>query len=256
MKTAVRVLGRILLAALPIAGAACSSVVVTAPAVASAAAMSSETLPEEELTQLMAQARHDLSRLLARENERNEKIFRPRTATTPAPPRPETAMISIEQRISSLRMPIVGLRPQDLEDNFGMSRDGGRRRHKGIDIFAPRGAKIIAVADGYISYIGEQGKGGRCLWLVTDQGSSFYYAHLDRWVPGIYEGMEVRSGELLGYVGNTGNALKTPPHLHFGVVANDETVNPYPLLTSTIAISLSHSKTKPMVSGGFDRGGQ
>ena len=256
MKPKLRLFGRFLITALSIAAAACSSAVMPAPAVTPPAASSGEALPEEELTQLMAQARHDLSRLLARENERNEKIQRPRTASTSIPPRPEQALISIEQRISGLRMPIAGLKPQDLEDNFGMPRDGGRRRHKGIDIFAPRGAKILAVADGYISYIGEQGKGGRCLWLVTDQGSSFYYAHLDRWAPGIYEGMEVRSGELLGYVGNTGNALKTPPHLHFGVIANDEAVNPYPLLTSTIAISLSHSKTKPMVSGGFDRGGQ
>lgn len=256
MKPTLRLLGRLFVAALLIAGAACSSVAVSAPALVPVAADSGETIPEEELTQLMAQARHDLSRLLARESERNEKIQRPRTTSVPTPLRPESALISIEQRISGLRMPIAGLKPQDLEDNFGMPRDGGRRTHKGIDIFAPRGAKILAVADGYISYIGEQGKGGRCLWLVTDQGSSFYYAHLDRWAPGIYEGMEVRSGEILGYVGNTGNALKTPPHLHFGVIANDETVNPYHLLTSTVAISLPHSKTKPMVSGGFDRGGQ
>lgn len=256
MKPTLRLLGRLLLTAFSIAAVACTSALVPVPAVTSPAASSGEAVPEEELTQLMAQARHDLSRLLARENERNEKIQRPRTTSVPTPPRPESALISIEHQISGLRMPIAGLKPQDLEDNYGMPRDGGRRKHKGIDIFAPRGAKIIAVTDGYISYIGEQGKGGRCLWLVTDQGSSFYYAHLDRWAPGIYEGMEVRSGELLGYVGNTGNALKTPPHLHFGVIANDETVNPYLLLTSTLAISLPHSKTKPMVSGGFDRGGQ
>ena len=82
-----------------------------------------------------------------------------------------------------------------------------------------------------ISYLGEQPKGGNCLWLTTENGASFYYAHLDRWAPGLYEGMEVRSGELLGYVGNTGNAKYTPSHLHFGVNENDEMVNPYPILS-------------------------
>ena len=72
---------------------------------------------------------------------------------------------------------------------------------------------------------------GLCLWLSTQNGTSFYYAHLDRWAAGLFEGMEVRSGDLLGYVGNTGNAKTTPSHLHFGVNDNDEMVNPYPILT-------------------------
>jgi murein DD-endopeptidase MepM/ murein hydrolase activator NlpD len=128
-------------------------------------------------------------------------------------------------------MPVVGVKPRDLYNSWGAARDGGRRKHKGIDIFAPKGTAIVAVASGVITYIGEQPKGGNCLWLSTDDGASFYYAHLDRWASGLYEGMEVRSGDLLGYVGNTGNAKSTPPHLHFAVNDNDEMVNPYPILT-------------------------
>lgn len=138
---------------------------------------------------------------------------------------------------TSLQMPVVGVRPYELSNSWGNARDGGKRKHKGIDIFAPKGTAIVAVADGIVSYIGEQPKGGNCLWLTTENGAAFYYAHLDRWAPGLYEGMEVRSGDLLGYVGNTGNAKTTPPHLHFGVNQDDEMVNPYPILTKAAVVA-------------------
>jgi murein DD-endopeptidase MepM/ murein hydrolase activator NlpD len=134
-------------------------------------------------------------------------------------------------------MPVVGVRTGELYDSWGNPRDGGRRKHRGIDIFAPKGTPLVAVADGIISYIGEQPKGGNCLWLTTEDGTSFYYAHLDRWAAGLYEGIEVKSGDLLGYVGNTGNAISTPPHLHFGISDNDEMVNPYPVLTKATFVA-------------------
>lgn len=137
---------------------------------------------------------------------------------------------------TALHMPVVGILPVHLSDSWGHARDGGRRKHKGIDIFAPKGTPVVAVADGIVSYIGEQPKGGNCLWLTTENGASFYYAHLDRWAPGLYEGMEVRSGDLLGFVGNTGNAKTTPPHLHFGINQDDEMVNPYPLLAKAAVV--------------------
>jgi len=107
----------------------------------------------------------------------------------------------------------------------------------------------VAVTDGIISYVGDQPKGGHCLWLTTENGSSFYYAHLDHWAAGIYEGMEVQSGDLLGYVGNTGNAVTTPPHLHFAVNQNDEMVNPYPILTHALATKTAHAHVE--LGGGF-----
>ncbi len=137
---------------------------------------------------------------------------------------------------TALLMPVVGVQTYDLSNSWGDSRDGGKRKHKGIDIFAPKGTPIVAVTNGIISYIGEQPKGGNCLWLTTEDGAAFYYAHLDRWAPGLYEGMEVQSGDLLGFVGNTGNARTTPSHLHFGVNQDDEMVNPYPILTKATAV--------------------
>lgn len=136
----------------------------------------------------------------------------------------------------ALHMPVVGVEPFDLTNSWGDARDGGKRKHRGIDIFAPKGTPIVAVADGIITYIGEQPKGGNCLWLTTENGPAFYYAHLDRWAPGLYEGMEVRTGDLLGFVGNTGNAKHTPPHLHFAVNQDDEMVNPYPILTKATVV--------------------
>jgi murein DD-endopeptidase MepM/ murein hydrolase activator NlpD len=141
----------------------------------------------------------------------------------------------------ALHMPVVGITPYDLSNSWGAARDGGKRKHKGIDIFAPKGTAIVAVADGIISFIGEQPKGGNCLWLTTENGASFYYAHLDRWAPGLYEGMEVRSGDLLGFVGNTGNAKTTPSHLHFGINQDDEMVNPYPILTKAAVVQRARS---------------
>lgn len=145
---------------------------------------------------------------------------------------------------TALQMPVVGITPRHLTDSWGNPRDGGRRRHKGIDIFAPKGTPVVAVQDGVITYIGEQSKGGLCLWLSTESGAAFYYAHLDRWASGLYEGMEVRSGDLLGYVGNTGNARTTPPHLHFQVSENDRTVNPYPILTRASVVRRARVATE------------
>ena len=209
-----------------------------APAAAGvpASAASTEAGLDNEISELLSNMAHDLSRIKSREREQIEKVGGTIQAQAVRPPAAQSR-ISIYSAPSTLRLPIIGLTSADLDDNYGAPRDGGKRSHRGIDIFAPRGAQVVAVTDGYISYIGEQGKGGRCLWLVTDNGTSFYYAHLDRWAPGLYEGMEVSSGSLLGYVGTTGNAVHTPPHLHFQVVDNDEAVNPYPLLKrSTIAV--------------------
>ena len=200
---------------------------------------------------LISQLTNDLQKLLAREAERSAKLSKPAAKKALERMTAETR-ISSTAVLSNLTIPVAGLTFRDLNDSWGDPRDGGKRSHKGIDIFAPKGREILAVADGYVSYIGTQPKGGKCLWLVTDAGVSFYYAHLDRWAAGLYEGMEVERGELLGYVGNTGNALKTPPHLHFGVVENDQTVNPYPLFRgATVTVRSSGSGA---LSGGFGRG--
>jgi peptidoglycan LD-endopeptidase LytH len=223
-----------LAAALLVLATACSTTTV----VVASAPPPAPQVEDEDFSQFIAQLRSDLSRHQARQGEKT-----PALAATAETKKERDKEFAARARAlfaplngQSLYMPVVGVQPFDLSNSWGASRDGGRRRHKGIDIFAPKGTGVVAVSDGIISFIGEQPKGGLCLWLTTEQGTSFYYAHLDRWAAGLYEGMEVRSGDLLGYVGNTGNARTTPPHLHFGVNDNDEMVNPYPLLTRAAAV--------------------
>ncbi|HEY5610581.1 MAG TPA: M23 family metallopeptidase [Thermoanaerobaculia bacterium] len=199
---------------------------------------------EDDLSGLVSQLRMDHGYYIGRERERLAKIVVPRQ-TAPA-------RKSIAPRMAQLVMPVVGVDPTGIEDNFGASRDGGRRSHRGIDIFARRGTKVVAVADGYITFVGNQPKGGRCIWLETDDRRSFFYAHLDRWANGLYEGMAVRAGDFLGYVGNTGNARRTPAHLHFVIVDDDEAVNPYPLLRRSMKVATA----RPLAVSGALGGSQ
>ena len=205
---------------------------------------------DDDESLLIAQLRSDLNRYNNREISRRPSVT-PSTSSASA----RDSQFADRARAlfaplsgTALRMPVVGINPRDLSNSWHDPRDGGVRLHKGIDIFAKKGTEIVAVSDGIISYIGDQPKGGHCLWLTTESGASFYYAHLDRWAPGLYEGMEVQSGDLLGYVGNTGNAKTTPSHLHFGISQNDDMVNPYPLLARS-APSM-HARLHVTLTGG------
>lgn len=204
---------------------------------------------EDDFAELIAQMRADLNLHTSRDVAQKPTL----TATANTKKERDNEFASRAKALfapltgSALQMPVVGVQPFDLSNSWGDPRDGGHRKHKGIDIFAAKGTAVVAVSDGIVSYIGEQPKGGRCLWLTTESGASFYYAHLDRWASGLYEGMEVRSGDLLGYVGNTGNAKYTPSHLHFAVNENDEMVNPYPILTK--AVPVKHARVA-VESGG------
>lgn len=225
----------------------------SAPPAAPAAALSDDT-DAEGLPALMAQMRHDLQKLLNREKERLARLPKSHGVKKALERMTADTRITSDVVLRGLLIPVSGLTNRDLRDSWGEPRDGGKRSHKGIDIFAPKGREVLAVADGYISYIGTQPKGGRCLWLVNDSGISFYYAHLDKWAAGIYEGMEIKKGELLGYVGNTGNAITTPPHLHFGVIENDVAINPYPLLTGSVVFVRTNGASGSL-EGGFGRSG-
>lgn len=211
---------------------ACAS---TATVVATAPTPPSE---DDDFVELIAQLRADLNRNNSRQIARVPSM----TATADTKKQRDREFAARAKALfdpiqgNALVMPVVGVQPYELSNSWGDARDGGKRKHKGIDIFAPKGTGVVAVADGIVSYIGEQPKGGLCLWLTTENGASFYYAHLDRWASGLYEGMEVSVGDLLGYVGNTGNARTTPSHLHFAVNESDEMVNPYPILTKASVV--------------------
>jgi peptidoglycan LD-endopeptidase LytH len=135
---------------------------------------------------------------------------------------------SVTQRtLASLRFPVEGLDPRAVQSLFGAQRDAGRRDHEGIDIFAPRGTPVVAVARG-VAQASTNTLGGNVVWLhEPGAGRTFYYAHLDRWA---FEGtMTAQPGDVLGYVGNTGNARTTAPHLHFGLYRRGA-VDPLPYL--------------------------
>jgi len=114
------------------------------------------------------------------------------------------------------QFPVAGGKNTNIQSFWGANRDGGRRSHEGIDIFAARGTPVVAVTDGYVTSTGDRGLGGKQVWLRDQKRSqTLYYAHLDSIAK---EGRRnVKAGDTLGFVGNTGNARTTPPHLHFGI---------------------------------------
>lgn len=126
----------------------------------------------------------------------------------------------------SLAFPVQDGNERDIWSRYGAPRDGGRRDHHGIDIFAPRGTPALAAAVATVRRVDTTPRGGRVVWLRDERGSSLYYAHLDR--PNVVEGMRVKPGDTVGFIGNTGNARTTPPHLHFGIYRRGEgPVDPY-----------------------------
>jgi murein DD-endopeptidase MepM/ murein hydrolase activator NlpD len=105
--------------------------------------------------------------------------------------------------------------------------------HHGNDVFAPAGTPLLAVADGTLSRVGINNLGGNRLWLTDEAGNQFYYAHLSAYAPAAVSGARVRAGQVIGFVGNTGQAITTPPHLHFEVhPQGGDSVNPYPYLVA------------------------
>lgn len=119
-----------------------------------------------------------------------------------------------------------------FSDDYGAPR-AGTGWHQGIDLFGPTGTPIVAVADGVLSKVGVNTLGGNRLWLTDDAGTEYYYAHLSAYAPGTADGARVRAGQVIAFLGNTGQAITTPPHLHFEIhPGGGDSVNPYPYLVA------------------------
>jgi murein DD-endopeptidase MepM/ murein hydrolase activator NlpD len=127
----------------------------------------------------------------------------------------------------SLSFPVAGADARAIGGVFGDPRGGGRRRHEGVDIFAPRGTRALAAADAWVSRVGTNALGGNVVFLSTMSGLGLYYAHLDRQL--VRTGQRVAAGEPVGLVGDTGNARGGPPHLHFGIY-DGGALDPFPFL--------------------------
>ena len=139
---------------------------------------------------------------------------------------------------ASLAMPVRGIRAEQLRDTYSDARSGGRVHHA-IDIMAPRGTPVLAAEDGTILKLRTGGMGGITIYqLGTDGRTLYYYAHLQRYAAGLREGLPIARGQVVAYVGDTGNAGAGNYHLHFSVSRlsdprrwwEGENVNPYPML--------------------------
>jgi murein DD-endopeptidase MepM/ murein hydrolase activator NlpD len=164
----------------------------------------------------------------------------PDTTDEPVPGGPVLVAPEVSARLSAggYVFPIFG--PVSFGDSFGAPRaniPGGW--HHGEDIFAPQGAPVLAVADGTIHTVGFIKLGGYRLWLRDDSGNEFYYAHLSAYTPLAIDGKRVEAGDVIGFVGDTGDAEGGSPHLHFEIhpaamigLGYDGVVAPYPILTA------------------------
>jgi peptidoglycan LD-endopeptidase LytH len=138
-----------------------------------------------------------------------------------------------------LSIPVAGISAGQLTDTFTQARENGARRHDAIDILAPRGTAVLAAAPGRVEKLFDSDRGGHTIYIRSTQGEwIYYYAHLDGYEPGLAEGQMVKAGDQIAFVGSTGNADPSAPHLHFAVnrMTTGESwyqgtaVNPYPLL--------------------------
>jgi murein DD-endopeptidase MepM/ murein hydrolase activator NlpD len=133
-------------------------------------------------------------------------------------------------RPDALPMPVQGVSARGLSDTWDAPRGGGRQ-HQGIDIFAPRGTPVLSPVDGLVFAVGPNSLGGNTVKVLGPGAQVHYFAHLDRYGD-VRAGMRIARGTVLGYVGTTGNARGTPPHLHYGVYdVPGGAQDPYPMLT-------------------------
>jgi murein DD-endopeptidase MepM/ murein hydrolase activator NlpD len=151
-----------------------------------------------------------------------------------APPPPDLPPL----RPLALVIPVAGVKPAQLLDTYTDARGSGRS-HEAIDIMAPTGTPVYAVEDGRVEKLFDSKQGGLTLYQFDPTGElAYYYAHLDRYAPGLVEGQALHQGDLVGYVGYTGNANPQAPHLHFAIFRlgpehkwwKGTPVNPYPFL--------------------------
>ena len=139
----------------------------------------------------------------------------------------------------ALLLPVLGIKPGQLHNTFKDSRGGGSRVHEALDIMAPKGTPVVAAADGKVVKLFTSKPGGLTVYQFDpSEKYAYYYAHLDRYADGLQEGMVLKRGDVLGYVGVTGNSDPNAPHLHFAVVEltpekqwwKGTPLNPFPLL--------------------------
>jgi len=157
-----------------------------------------------------------------------------------APPTP-AAIAVLPPSAADMLLPVAGIKPAQLTDTFTQARGTGRL-HDAIDIMAARGTPVLAAVDGKVEKLFTSKQGGLTIYEFDPAAThAYYYAHLDRYAAGLVEGMPLKRGDVIGYVGSTGNANPEAPHLHFAIFElgpekrwwQGTAINPYPLLTAS-----------------------
>ena len=158
----------------------------------------------------------------------------PSEVLAPAPAATAPPNVADLLRARHLMVPVDGVSVERLMDSYAAERDAGARRHNAIDIAAPRGTAVVAADDGSVLRMGYNALGGLTIYHVDPQRKFvYYYAHLDRYASTLREGGVVARGDVIGYVGSSGNASPNAPHLHFQVLVHreryweGESVNPF-----------------------------
>lgn len=169
----------------------------------------------------------------------HDPVETPTPAPAPAPATPiAVAAPATTHTGETLLIPVQGKTAADLDDTFTDARSEGRS-HDAIDIMAAAGMPVLAVADGQIEKLFDSERGGLTIYQFEPSGQyAYYYAHLQRYADGLAEKQTVRRGQVIGYVGSTGNASPEAPHLHFAIFVlgkerhwwEGTAINPYPLL--------------------------
>jgi murein DD-endopeptidase MepM/ murein hydrolase activator NlpD len=140
--------------------------------------------------------------------------------TVMAPPPAGTGYpgaVTDDLRQRHLTLPVQGIKPTQLQDTFNDNR-GSSRKHEALDVLAPRNTPILAVEDGKIAKLFVSDAGGITIYQFDPSSSyAYYYAHLERYADGLKEGAPIKRGQVIGYVGTTGNAPRDTPHLHFAI---------------------------------------
>lgn len=127
----------------------------------------------------------------------------------------------------TLAVPVQGMYPDQVPDHFTAGRSGGRR-HNAVDLLVPRGTAVLSADSGVVTRVGTNALGGMTVWAADPTGRfAYYYAHLDGWMPGLVAGQRLARGDVLGWVGTTGNAPASAPHLHFQILRITDARRPW-----------------------------
>ena len=155
---------------------------------------------------------------------------------------------SVSYDIPRFVMPVRGIQPSELTPNFGAPRDGGARKHEGLDIMAPKGREVLACIAGVVVSKRWNALGGNSIWLHGDDGRFYYFAHLSDYRDGLNEGDRVHAADVIGFVGNTGDAAGKATHLHFEIhdTRNGPAFDPYPILREDGILVMALSVSDPL----------